>query len=182
MSVDLGQVVGRGIKTISISGTTMTITYTDNTSTNVTISNQNYESIVNAALDDAFNYGLVQDATGSHGGSVKVYANAFEVIIIASGTFTNLNTPTSSNTSALTGIGSLSSANSAYLPKSDFATSVMMLEGNPLTPGLDRNTDIFIRRSDNAIGIINRLDSNNQGHASLTIYGLIRYPLASRLP
>lgn len=40
MSVDLGQVVGRGIKSITVSGNTMTIMYTDNTSTNLTVNNQ----------------------------------------------------------------------------------------------------------------------------------------------
>lgn len=40
MGVDLGQVVGRGIKSITVAGTIMTVLYTDDTSVQFDISNQ----------------------------------------------------------------------------------------------------------------------------------------------
>ena len=173
MAVDLGQVVGRGIKSITVAGTTMTIVYTDNTSNVFDITNQftvtdqvqngNAQAITSNAVYNAVHstFELKQTINNSGGGSVKVYSDGLYVLVTFLGDFNNI--ANNGDTTILDKI-----TNSEYWPSSYITSEASTVRNHNVRVSISHGGSIYI--------------INGNQSTTVTCRTQLMYPLRSRMP
>ena len=173
MAVDLGQVVGRGIKSITVAGTTMTIVYTDDTSNVFDISNsftvtdqvQNGSAlaITSNAVYDALHatFELKQTINRSGGGSVKVYSDGLYVLVTFDGYFEDI-----ANTGDNTIIGEIT--NAEYRPSTYITSAASSVRTHDVRVTIGHTGYVYI--------------INNNSSTTVHCRTEVMYPVASRMP